>query len=215
MSPSISSERALERLKAGNERYVEGLLEGGSPSSPERRTELVSRQDPFAIILGCADSRVPAELVFDQGLGDLFVIRVAGNVVTPSQLGSVELAAKRFGTPLVVVLGHSNCSAVSVTLDEMCGDANYRSPNLRLIIDQIRPAIEVLLEEDPGIDRAELLRRGVRANIQASTVQLLQGSTVVEELVKAGELEICGAEYCLESGAVDFLDWQSGAIEEP
>jgi carbonic anhydrase len=205
MSPLISSERALERLKDGNERYVEGLVEGGSLTSPERRTELVSRQDPFAIILGCADSRVPAELVFDQGLGDLFVIRVAGNVVTPSQIGSVEFAAKMFGTPLVVVLGHSYCGAVSATLDEMTGDANYRSPNLRSIIDQIRPAIESLLEDEPGIERAELLRRGVRANVRAASRQLVHDSTVLEELVEAGELQICGAEYCLDSGAVEFL----------
>jgi carbonic anhydrase len=205
MSPRISSERALERLKEGNERYAEGLLEGGSLIGPERRTELVSQQDPFAIVLGCADSRVPAELVFDQGLGDLFVIRVAGNVVTPSQIGSVEFAAKRFGTNLVVVLGHSGCGAVAATLEQMSGEVSYRSPNLHSIIEKIRPAIESVLEEDPGIERGELLRQGVRANIRAATGHLLEGSVVLKELVEAGYLRICGAEYSLESGRVDFL----------
>src|SRR5271157_2642032 len=113
----ISAREALDRLKEGNRRFASDLRSRDLPTGQTRRRELAAGQEPFAIILGCSDSRVPAEIVFDQGLGDLFVIRVAGNIVAPSQIGSVEFAAERFGTRLVVVLGHSSCGAIEAAIE--------------------------------------------------------------------------------------------------
>lgn len=167
--------------------------------------ELASGQAPFAIVLGCSDSRVPAEIVFDQGLGDLFVIRVAGNIVAPSQVGSVEFAAERFGTRLVVVLGHSMCGAVTATLEEL-GRPSGQSSNLRSIVDRVRPSIEGLLATELRHDREALLRAAVRANIRASADHLRHGSRILEQLIAADGLLVVGAEYSLETGIVDFFD---------
>lgn len=202
----ISGLEALDRLRNGNARFVAGVRDWGALMHQARRTELVSRQEPFAIVLGCSDSRVPAELVFDQGLGDLFVIRVAGNVVAPSLLGSVEFAADKFGTPLVVVLGHSSCGAVAATVDELERPSDTRSPNLRSIVDRIRPSVEPLLETEVGANRDTLIRASVRANIRASVNQLRHGSQILEELIEGGSLLVVGAEYSLESGIVDFFE---------
>ena len=168
--------------------------------------ELVTGQEPFAIVLGCSDSRVPAEIIFNQGLGDLFVIRVAGNIVAPSQIGSIEFAAERFGTRLVVVLGHSSCGAVSATLDELERPEERRSPNLRSIVDRIRPSVEPLFETELRHDRRSLMRLAVRENIRASVRQLRSGSKILESLVVAGDLLIVGAEYSLDTGLVDFFE---------
>jgi carbonic anhydrase len=176
------------------------------PSSSARRAELVSGQEPFAIILGCADSRVPAEMVFDQGLGDLFVIRVAGNIVAPSQVGSVEFAAERFGTRLVVVLGHSSCGAILATLEEIRRPAESKSRNLRSIVDRVRPAVETLLATDLRNDPEGLVRQAVRANIRASANHLRHGSEILEQAIEKGGLLVVGAEYSLETGVVDFFD---------
>src|SRR5687768_991800 len=138
----ISAYEALERLREGNRRFVSDARRSLPFSSRDRRNELAEGQEPFAIILGCSDSRVPAEIVFDQGLGDLFVIRVAGNIVAPSQIGSVEFAASRFGTRLVLVLGHSRCGVILATLDELQQATENRSRNLRSIVDRIRPSVE-------------------------------------------------------------------------
>lgn len=203
----LTGSEALERLRDGNRRFV---AEGQRPSAlttDARRSELVEGQDPFAIILGCSDSRVPAEIVFDQGLGDLFVIRVAGNVVAPSQVGSVEFAAEQFGTRLVVVLGHSACGAVTATLNELERPSELRSPNLRSIVDRIRPSVQALLDgASEALDRSELLDRAVRANIRASADHLRHGSAVLEQLIETDGLLIVGAEYSLETGEVDFFD---------
>jgi len=174
--------------------------------SPTRRRELAAGQEPFAIILGCSDSRVPAEIVFDQGLGDLFVIRVAGNIVAPSQVGSVEFAAERFGTRLVVVLGHSNCGAIQATLEELGRPSENQSRNLRAIVDRIRPSVEPLLSTDLAYHPEALGRQAVRANIRASATHLRHGSEVLEELVEKDGLLIIGSEYSLETGVVDFFD---------
>ena len=163
-------------------------------------------QEPFAIILGCSDSRVPAEIVFDQGLGDLFVIRVAGNIVASSQVGSVEFAAARFGTRLVVVLGHSRCGAILATLEEMQLATGSQSRNLRSIVDRIRPSIEALLATDLKHNPAALVEHAVRANIRASANHLRHGSEVLEELIQRNQLLVVGAEYSLETGTVDFFD---------
>src|SRR5438045_4560612 len=139
---------ALLRLREGNLRYATNVRSLDSLLSHTRRLDLAAGQQPFAIVLGCSDSRVPAEIVFDQGLGDLFVIRVAGNIVAPSQVGSVEFAAARYGTRLVVVLGHSECGAILATLEELQQPTSH-SRNLRAIVDRVRPSVEALLATEP------------------------------------------------------------------
>ena len=195
---------ALTALRDGNRRFVTALRSDTAPTG--RRRELPAGQEPFAIILGCSDARVPAELVFDQGLGDLFVIRVAGNIVAPSQVGSVEFAAEAFGTRLVVVLGHSNCGAVHATIDELTRSSQQRSRNLRSIVDRIRPAVEGLIERGAAVDRDALVRQAVRANIRMSADHLRHGSLLLEQAIERDGLRVVGAEYSLESGAVEFFD---------
>lgn len=175
-------------------------------TSQTRRNELAAGQEPFAIILGCSDSRVPAEIVFDQGLGDLFVIRVAGNIVASSQVGSVEFAAARFGTRLVVVLGHSQCGAILATLEELQLATGSQSRNLRSIVDRIRPSVEALLATDLKHNPENLMQHAVRANIRVSANHLRHGSEVLEEFIQRNQLLVVGAEYSLETGIVDFFD---------
>ena len=206
MANMISARDALERLRTGNKRFVEGSHGASALTTASRRQALVDGQMPFAIILGCADSRVPAEIVFDQGLGDLFVVRVAGNVVAPSQVGSVEFAAAVFGTPLVVVLGHSSCGAVSATIDEMRKPSEQQSPNLASIVNRIRPGIETLVRGAEALDGDALLERAVRANVHASVDGLKHGSAIIEDLVSRDELKIVGAEYSLATGHVEFFE---------
>ena len=202
----ISGSEALERLREGNRRFVSDVRGSAALVTQTRRSELAEGQEPFAIILGCSDSRVPAEIVFDQGLGDLFVIRVAGNIVASSQIGSVEFAAERFGTPLVVVLGHSRCGAVLATLEELMRPREKQSRNLRSIVDRIRPSVEGLLATELSHDSEALVRQAVRANIRASANQVRHGSEVLEELIQKGRVLVVGAEYSLETGVVDFFD---------
>lgn len=202
----ISAREALQRLQEGNQRFVADLRGDGTATNGTRRHALVFDQAPFAIILGCSDSRVPAEIVFDQGLGDLFVIRVAGNVVAASQIGSIEFAAERFGTRLVVVLGHTRCGAVQATLEELDRPSATRSPNLHSIVDRIRPAVETLMETDLRRQPAALMGHAVRANIRASVNQLRHGSHILEQLIARDGLLVVGAEYALETGVVDFFD---------
>ena len=202
----ISASEALERLLEGNRRFVSDVRGSAALVTQTRRSELAEGQEPFAIILGCSDSRVPAEIVFDQGLGDLFVIRVAGNIVASSQIGSVEFAAERFGTPLVVVLGHSRCGAVLATLEELMRPREKQSRNLRSIVDRIRPSVEGLLATELRNDSEALVRHAVRANVRASANQVRHGSEVLEELIQKGRVLVVGAEYSLETGCVDFFD---------
>jgi carbonic anhydrase len=202
----IAAHEALERLKAGNRRFASDLPRLHTFTDHARRRELAAGQEPFAIILGCADSRVPAEIVFDQGLGDLFVIRVAGNIVAPSQVGSVEFAAERSGTRLVVVLGHSNCGAILATLEELERPPAKQSRNLRSIVDRIRPSVEPLLASGLGSQPEALVRAAVRANIRVSVNHLRHGSEVLEQLIQQDGLRVVGAEYSLDSGIVDFFD---------
>ena len=196
---------ALERLREGNQRFAENVRNEAFVSHM-RRAELASGQQPFAIILGCSDSRVPAEIVFDQGLGDLFVIRVAGNIVAPSQVGSVEFAAARFSTRLVVVLGHSQCGAIAATLDELRAPTENQSRNLEAIVDRIRPSVQALLATELRNDPEALVKEAVRANIRSSVNHLRHGSQVLEELIQKDGLVVVGAEYSLETGIVDFFD---------
>ncbi len=202
----ISAREALERLKEGNLRFVSGGGKSDTYTGHTHRSELAEGQEPFAIVLGCSDSRVPAEYVFDQGLGDLFVIRVAGNIVAPSLVGSVEFAAARYGTRLVVVLGHTRCGAVLATLDELQQTTETRSRNLRSIVDRIRPIVEPLLATGLSRDPDALVQQAVRANIRASANHLRHGSEVLEQLIQTNGLLVVGAEYSLETGLVDFFD---------
>ena len=205
----IPAEEALRRLREGNRRFVSSTPNRQTLSWKARRAELVDGQAPFAIILGCSDSRAPAELIFDQGLGDLFVIRVAGNIVAPSLVGSVEFAATKFATRLVVVLGHTQCGAIFATLDELRRPAENQSPNLKSIVNRVRPSIEALLSENSQADLRDtdaLVRKAVRANVSASVQQLQHGSEILEHLIARGDLCVVGAEYSLETGEVDFFD---------
>ncbi|HKC39886.1 MAG TPA: carbonic anhydrase [Gemmatimonadales bacterium] len=201
----IPARAALERLREGNRRFVADDPSRHAFASEARRRELANGQEPFAIILGCADSRVPAEIIFDQGLGDLFVIRVAGNIVAPSQVGSVEFAAERFGTRLVVVLGHSRCGVVLATLEELRRPSESQSRNLKSIVDRVRPSVEQLLTKHRH-DEDGLVREAVRANVSLSANQLRHGSDVLEQLIQSRGLAVVGAEYSLETGVVDFFD---------
>ena len=202
----ISAWDALERLRAGNRRFVADEPAGGAVTNQTRRQALAAGQEPFAILLGCSDSRVPAEIVFDQGLGDLFVIRVAGNIVAPSQIGSVEFAAERSGTRLVVVLGHSRCGAVLATLEQLGRRSEDQSRNLRSIVDRIRPAVEPLLQTELGRDPDALVRHCVRANVRMSANHLRHGSEILEQLIQKDGLQVVGAEYSLDTGVVEFFD---------
>jgi len=197
---------ALETLKAGNRRFVDNVQDDEVVESQSNRHEFIANQKPIAVILGCSDSRVPAELVFDQGFGSLFVIRVAGNVVAPSQIGSVEFAVEKFGTPLVVVLGHSNCGAVSATIDELVQPTGSGTPNLYSIVDRIKPAVSTLVESSLKDDREALMASAIKANVRLSADHLRHGSKTLEEAVASNKLLVVGAEYSLETGAVDFFD---------
>jgi carbonic anhydrase len=206
----VTARQALERLREGNQRFAAGLRSLETLARQTRRADLLGGQQPFAIVLGCSDSRVPAEIVFDQGLGDLFVIRVAGNVVAPSQVGSVEFAATRFGTRLVVVLGHSQCGAIAATIEELRQPAGTRSSNLRSIVNRVRPSVEALLATGLRDDPEALAREAVKANVRASVDHLRHGSEILEELVANDGLRIVGAEYSLETGIVEFHDDEAG-----
>ncbi|HWZ27186.1 MAG TPA: carbonic anhydrase [Gemmatimonadales bacterium] len=201
--PSVSATDALDRLRQGNARFVSNV--GGVDSSHDRRAELVNGQEPFAIILGCSDSRAPAEFVFDQGLGDLFVIRVAGNIIAPSLVGSVEFAAEAFSTKLVVVMGHTQCGAVTATIEQLRRSSGPVSPNLQDIVDRVRPAVETIVRTRPDLNGDALMREAVRANIRASVEQLRHGSRLLEGLIKKDGLMVVGAEYALETGVVEFF----------
>jgi carbonic anhydrase len=202
----ISAPEALALLREGNHRFVSEISSRDTFESRARRLELAAGQEPFAAILGCSDSRVPVEIVFDQGLGDLFVIRVAGNIVAPSLIGSVEFAAEQFGTRLVVVLGHSRCGAIETTLEQLQRPVENQSRNLHSIVDFIRPGVEGLLATDLRHDHDALVHAACRANIRASVNHLRHGSGIIENLIQNAGLLVVGAEYSLETGVVDFFE---------
>jgi len=202
----IPAREALQLLRDGNQRFVLQASNQDTSTTQTRRRQLASGQEPFAIILGCSDSRVPAEIVFDQGLGDLFVIRVAGNIVAPSQVGSVEFAASRFQTRLVVVLGHTQCGAILATVEDLLRPSEQQSRNVSSIVDRIRPSVEPLLDTSIAHDTDSLVHHAVRANIRMSANQLRHGSQLLEQLIQNEGLLVVGAEYSLETGMVEFFD---------
>ncbi len=203
----LTAQEALERLKQGNERFADGETNLTKFLTHQQRSEMVDSQEPFAIILGCSDSRVPAEMVFDQGFGDLFVIRVAGNIVAPSQVGSVEFAADSFGCPLVVVLGHSHCGAIHSTIEALKNPNTPPSANLMSIVNRVRPSVEILMQTELKDDLEKLSMHAVKSNVFASVNQLRHGSAVLESLIAQGKLKVVGAEYSLETGEVSFYDF--------
>jgi carbonic anhydrase len=202
----IPAQDALKRLRDGNARFRSMLHDSAVNVSSQRALQLTKDLRPFAIVLGCSDARVPAEIVFDQGLGDLFVIRVAGNIVAPSQVGSVEFAADRFGTRLVVVLGHSECGAILATLEELRRPNGNQSRNIQSIVDRVRPSVAALLETELRHDHDALVRTAVRMNIRASVDHLRHGSAVLEHLIDKEGLRVVGAEYSIDTGEVTFFD---------
>jgi carbonic anhydrase len=202
----VPAQEALHRLREGNQRYASNVRSLDSLLSHTRRADLATGQQPIAIILGCSDSRVPAEVVFDQGLGDLFVIRVAGNIVAPSQVGSVEFAAARFGTRLVVVMGHSQCGVIQATIETIENPGATESQNIRSIVGRVQPIVEGVMRSETATDRADLIHRAVRANVRASVDHLRHGSEVLERLIATDGLLVVGAEYNLETGEVQFFD---------
>lgn len=210
--PQLTAGDALARLREGNQRFASNVRSVEAMASHTRRGEHVSFQQPFAVVLGCSDSRAPSEILFDQGLGDLFVIRVAGSIVAPSQVGSVEFAVEAFKTRLVVVLGHTGCGAIKATLDHLeqrkAGGGSRPTPGLLSIVERVRPSIEPLLGTELAKDRAALSRASVRANVKASVLHLRTGSRLLEEEVLHGGLQVVGGEYNLETGVVDFFELQ-------
>lgn len=201
----MKATQALEKLIEGNERFVTATSGGGEIISQVTLGDTTT-QNPFAIILGCSDSRVPAELVFHVGLGDLFVIRVAGNIVAPSQIGSIEFACQQFGTELVVVLGHTHCGAIKATVDALLGDPDSMSSNLAAIVDRVTPAVHEIVNDNIHTDHDHLLHIASHANIRQSVKGLQLRSRIIRDLIKHDNLKIVGAEYSIETGVVSFLD---------
>lgn len=202
----IPAPESLDRLRDGNRRFVLGLQNPETVAAPRQRAQFLAGQKPFAVVLGCSDSRVPVEIVFDQGLGDLFVIRNAGNIVAPSVVGSVEFAVDRFETRLVVVMGHSHCGAVAATIEALQTRTSSPSPNVHSIVERIRPAVLELMSTPLCNDPLALSHHAVRANVRASANQLRHGSAMLERMINDDALMIVGAEYSLETGLVDFFD---------
>lgn len=203
----LTAEEALDLLKNGNQRFVHGETNHTKLLTHQQRAEMAEHQNPFAIVLGCSDSRVPAEMVFDQGLGDLFVIRVAGNIVAPSQVGSVEFAAESFHCPIVIVLGHTHCGAIHSTIEALRNPDKTSSANLMSIVNRVRPSVEILMQTELKDDLEKLSVHAIRSNVFASVNQLRHGSAVLEGLIAQGKLKVVGAEYSLETGEVTFFDF--------
>lgn len=206
----ISAQQAFERLQEGNQRFISGDFQSGVRTATVRRKQLAAGQEPFAVVVGCSDSRVPLEIVFDQGLGDLFVIRVAGNIVNNSVTGSVEFAVAEFGTPLVVVLGHSTCGAITSAVNALEQSTDDLPTALRSIVEDIKPAVNTVINAGGGDDRAQLIADAVRVNVRASVAQLRRDSTLLDACVRQDSVRIIGAEYMLDSGVVEFFEAKPG-----
>lgn len=203
---AVSASEALSRLRDGNARFVDGDRCIDTYLSHTKLDGHLKGQSPYAVVLGCSDSRVPVEIIFDVGLGDLFVIRVAGNIVAPSLIGSVELAAGNFGARLVVVLGHTGCGAVEATLDALQQPADVTSRHINSIIECVRPSFENLLASGVEYDRETLMAKAIRSNVRATADGLRNGSETLKRLILEDGLQVVGAEYSLETGMVEFFD---------
>ena len=202
----IAPEDALLRLQEGNARFVSGDIASGPQHYRVSREQIVADQHPYAIVIGCSDSRVPVEIVFDQGLGDLFVIRIAGNVISKTQLGSIEFAALNFGARLVVVLGHTGCGAVTAAYAAVEGGEEQESENFRVLLDQIRPAVKRAIERDGSCAFPALIDRVGRENVRLAVDEIRNSSGIIRRLVDDEGLLVVGAEYSLATGAVAFFN---------
>ena len=202
----IAPEDALLRLQEGNARFVSGDIASGPQHYRVSREQIVADQHPYAIVIGCSDSRVPVEIVFDQGLGDLFVIRIAGNVISKTQLGSIEFAAQNFGARLVVVLGHTGCGAVTAAYAAVEGGEEQESENFRVLLDQIRPAVKRAIERDGSCAFPALIDRVGRENVRLAVDEIRNSSGIIRRLVDDEGLLVVGAEYSLATGAVAFFN---------
>jgi carbonic anhydrase len=209
---TVPASEALLRLRDGNARFVDGDRCIDTYLGHTKLDGHLGGQSPFAVVLGCSDSRVPVEIIFDVGLGDLFVIRVAGNIVAPSLIGSVELAAAKFGARLVVVLGHTGCGAIEATVDEVQDPDENQSTHINAIVECVRPSVEKLLASGEEYDRKTLMEKAIRLNVSATVRGLLHGSETLERLIREQGLMVVGAEYSLESGIVDFFEGVSGPV---
>lgn len=195
-----AGDEALQKLLDGNKRYVEGKF-ASKDLSDSRRTEILKGgQHPFATIISCSDSRVPPEHIFDQGLGDIFIIRVAGNVVDPIALGSIEYGVEHVHTPLLMILGHSDCGAVKATL----GAKGEPEGNIGAIVKKIQPAVKKAKKK--GGSNEEVLESAIKENIMNVYADVMMKSPVVKELVHEGKLKVVVAEYNLATGKVEMLD---------
>lgn len=201
----ISAAEALQRMRDGNARFVAGETDHAMLGDEARRRKSAAEQSPCAIVLGCSDSRVPVELIFDQGVGDLFVTRVAGNIAARSQIGSIELAAQSFGVRLIVVLGHSRCGAIEAAVEELRKPSVLQSDNLDFIIDKLRPAVEQVMTNGYGHDPEMLIAAVGRENVRRSMAALQHESKIIGQLVEHEDLLIVGAEYSLQTGVVEFF----------
>jgi carbonic anhydrase len=206
LSRGVSAAAALQKLREGNARFAANARGTGTLITAARRAQLTATQEPFAIVLGCSDSRVPVEIVFNQGPGDLFVIRVAGNIVAPSLIGSVKFAAERFGTRLVVVLGHSSCGAIAATIEELHRPAPESSPHLLDIVNRIRPGVAEIVARHESEGALAVEHAAMTANVRASVGHLRHGSTIIEHLIASDGLLVTGAWYSIETGRVEFLE---------
>lgn len=197
---------ALEKLQKGNERYSQGLISVHSMVTPAKLREFAERgQSPFAVILTCSDSRVPAETVFDCGLGELFVIRVAGNIVVPTTMATVEFAVASFGTPLCVVMGHTGCGAVSAAVDAECDGARAPTAAIQDLVNQVRPAVKEC-EPNAQTPRKDLITQATVVNVRRNRALIAQESQLLREKARAGEFLVVGAVYDLATGCVTFLE---------
>jgi carbonic anhydrase len=198
--PPFTADEALQRLKAGNERFI-----GGTARFPtvqkEILMELAKGQRPYATILSCSDSRVPPELVFDAGFGELFIIRVAGNVLSPEVAGSLQYAGRHLRTPLFIVLGHTNCGAIAAALDTLLHGARQHS-RIQILVDSILPALGGI---DPRLDQEAMLAQAVEANVRWSMRQILETPEGRERQAE-GRVKLVGAIYEIETGRVRFLE---------
>ena len=196
---TLDALKHIQLLKDGNDRYVRGTTIHNGVSHAARRRKLAGGQSPFAVVLGCSDSRVPVEIVFDQGIGDLFVLRNAGNLVGDFEVEGAEFAVNKFGVGLIVVLGHTHCGAVDATIQALSIDDNSDSH----IVDHVRPAIADLMSQ--GLSESELISEAVHLNTEQSTQTLIEQSELLSRLCQEGKLIIISAEYDLETGRVEFF----------
>jgi carbonic anhydrase len=198
----LTADEALERLRDGNQRFRANRTTIRETSTPSIRETLATGQKPFAIILSCSDSRVPPEIIFDRGLGEIFVVRVAGNIPDPVILGSIEYAAEHFSCPLIMVLGHKRCGAVSAAVESK----GHPHGNIGAIIKTITPAVKQARKDAGDLSKSDLVEAAIDNNIKLVAKSLTRQSPVIRSLVDAGRVKVVIAKYDLDDGTVRLLE---------